>query len=319
MDKNSLLLHAMLWLPLTTVTGWAWVISDRSFRRAEVRSSVEVREDVAYRTPNGHRLSLDLYLPPGIPSQAPPGSRRPAILAIHGGSWIGGSKRLFRPSPWNRHPTAMRLAESGFVVIAPDYRLARPGSPGWPAALDDLREAVRWIRRHADELRIDPDRIAALGQSAGGHLAALLGTSARLRAPDDDARVQAVVSFYGPSDLERLPLERVRPLPHEPVRAFLGPEAAHPSRNAPEASPVRHVRGETAPMLLIHGTRDLWVPIDQSEELARSLEAAGVLHRLIPVEGARHGFDAVVEDPRHRDLLPEIFAFLQNVWNAQAR
>ncbi len=76
-------------------------------------------------------------------------------------------------------------------------------------------------------------------------------------------------------------------------------------------------------MLLIHGTRDPWVPIAQSEELAKALAAAGIMHRLIRVEGAEHGFDVRVldpeVDPRHRDLLPEIFAFLQNVWNAQSR
>jgi dipeptidyl aminopeptidase/acylaminoacyl peptidase len=92
---------------------------------------------------------------------------------------------------------------------------------------------------------------------------------------------------------------------------------------ARDASPVHQVRGDTAPMLLIHGTRDLWVPIAQSEGLARSLEAAGVVHRLIRVEGARHGFEAEVKDPevrdpRRRDLLPEIFAFLRNVWNAHS-
>jgi acetyl esterase/lipase len=319
MFKNFVLVHATLWVALTAVTAWVWVISDRAFRRAEVPSSVVLSKDVAYRVIDGRRLSLDVYLPPGGAGPALPGPARPAILAIHGGSWIGGSKRLFRPSPRNTHPTAIRMAESGFVVIAADYRLARAGAPGWPAALDDLREAVRWARRHADELRIDPNRIAALGQSAGGHLAALLGTSA-----DEGSRVQAIVNFYGPSDLERLPLERVRLLPHEPVHVFLGLAATDPSGKARDASPVQHVRGDTAPMLLIHGTRDLWVPIEQSEELAKTLDAAGVLHQLIRIEGARHGFEAEVndpevQDPRHRDLLPRIFAFLQSVWNAHSR
>jgi acetyl esterase/lipase len=283
----------------------------------EVPSAVDVREDLAYRTIDGHHLSLDVYLPPDGTSPArngPARPARPAILAIHGGSWIGGSKRLFRPSPWNPHPTAVRLAESGFVVIAADYRLARPGAPGWPAALADLREAVRWIRRHADSLRIDPDRIAAFGQSAGGHLAALLGTSARLSGPDADARVQAVVSFYGPSDLERLPLVRSQRLAHDPVRVFLGDDATNPPGKARDASPIQHVRGDTAPMLLIHGTRDLWVPIEQSEELAKALAAAGVMHQLIRVEGARHGFEAEVNDPEVQDprhLLPRVLPFLK--------
>jgi acetyl esterase/lipase len=196
-------------------------------------------------------------------------------------------------------------------VIAPDYRLARPGAPGWPAAIEDLREAVRWTRRRAGELGVDPGRVVALGQSAGGHLAALLGTTG-----DEDSRVQAVVDFYGPSDLERLPLARVRRLRHEPVHAFLGDDPARPSEAAREASPIHRVRGDTAPMLLIHGTSDLWVPLEQSEELAEALQAARVKHRLIRVDGARHGFDAEVREPRHRDLLPEIFAFLESVWNA---
>jgi acetyl esterase/lipase len=319
-----LLLRAAVWLTLTAITAWVWSISDRAFRRAEVPSSVVAREDITYRTIDGRRLSLDIYLPPGGTGPALPGPARPAILAIHGGSWIGGSKRLFRPSPWNPHPTAVRLAESGFVVIAADYRLARPGAPGWPVALDDLREAVRWISRHAVELRIDPDRIAAFGQSAGGHLAALLGTSARLSGPDADSRVRAVVSFYGPVDLVRLPLVRSQRLAHDPVRVFLGEDVTNPPGKARDASPIQHVGGDTAPMLLIHGTRDLWVPIEQSEELAKALAAAGVIHQLIRVEGARHGFEAEVndpevQDPRHRDLLPRVFAFLQSVWNADSR
>lgn len=314
--------HATSWLVPAILTAWAWAISDRAFRRLEVPSSVVVRQDVPYHLAAGHRLSLDVYLPPDDTPRPAPGPGRPAILAIHGGSWIGGSKRLFRPGLRDTHPMAVRLAESGHVVIAPDYRLARPGVPGWPAARDDLREAVRWIRRNARELGVDPGRIAVLGQSAGGHLAAVLGTPPEPPDPEgESSRVQAVVSFYGPSDLERLPMQRVHPpMAHEPVRFFLGGGADAPVGKAREASPVHHVRRETAPMLLIHGTRDPWVPVAQSEELARALRAAGVSHRLIRVEGARHGFeldvmDAEVRDPRHRKLLPEILDFLQTVWN----
>ncbi len=137
-----LMLRVATWLALAAITAGVWRVSDRAVRRWEIPTPVIVRQDVVYRSVDGQRLSLDVYLPPGdlMADRAGPG--RPAILAIHGGSWIGGSKRLFRPSPWNPHPTAVRLAESGYVVIAADYRLARPGAPGWPAALDDLREAV---------------------------------------------------------------------------------------------------------------------------------------------------------------------------------
>ncbi len=322
MPRIVLSLHIAAWLVLTAVTAWVWTATDRAFRRAEVRSPVVVREDVVYRTIGGHRLSLDIYQPPDGVFPAGAGMRRPAILAIHGGSWIGGSKRLFRPGPWNPHPTAVRLAEAGYLVIAADYRLARPGSPNWPDALDDLREAVRWTRRHAHELGIDPDRIAVLGQSAGAHLAALLGTS---RDPSDAlCHVQAVVDFYGPTDLERLPLVRSRRLAHDPVFLFLGRDTPDPSARARDASPIHRVRRDSAPMLLFHGTRDPWVPIEQSEELAKALRDAGVTHRLVRIEGAQHGFDTDVNDPEvtdlaHRHLLSEILDFLRSVWNAESR
>jgi acetyl esterase/lipase len=319
MRNNRFVLHGGSWLAVLGVTGWVWATSDQAFRRLEAASSVQLREDVPYHAPGGHRLSLDIYLPPAATPFPIPGPGRPAILAVHGGSWIGGSKRLLRPSPWNPHPTAIGLAESGFVVVAADYRLARPGAPSWPGARDDLRVAVRWIRQHSRDLGVDPGRIAAVGQSAGGHLAATLGTP--FDQGDESFRVQAVVSFYGPSDLERLPLQRVRRLEHEPVRVLLGADAAAAPDKARDASPVHQVRRETAPMLLIHGTRDPWVPMQQSEELARALQMAGVDHQFIRVEGGRHGFDIEVNDPevhepRQRTLLPEIFAFLQRVWNA---
>ena len=308
MRRIHFLLHATPWLTLTAFTAWVWTVSDRAFRRVELASAVVVRQDLPYYAPGGHRLSLDIYVPPGGTSA--PVAGRPAILAIHGGSWIAGSKRLFRPSLRNPHPTAIRLAEAGFVVVAADYRLARPGAPSWPSACDDLREAVRWIRRHARALEVDPDRIAAYGQSAGGHLAALLGTSVGISGANDPSRIQAVVGLYGPSDLERLPSQRVQPLAHEPVRRFLGGEPTADVERARAASPVHQIRRDTAPMLLMHGTRDSWVPIVQSEEFDRALEAAGVRHRLIRVEGARHGFE-----PEDGDLA-EIFAFLRSVWNA---
>ena len=318
MRRSYFVFHAAPWLALAAVTAWVWAASDRAFRLVEAPSSVVVREDVPYHAPGGQRLSLDIYFPPAETSSPAPGPGRPAILAIHGGSWIGGSKRLLRPSPWNRHPTTIRLAEAGFVVVAADYRLARPGSAGWPAARDDLRDAVRWIRRHARELGVDPARIAALGQSAGGHLAALLGTAPDPPDPSaDSSQVQAVVTFYGPSDLERLPTQRVRPLAHDPVRDFLGRDPAVEPALARAASPVHRVRRDTAPMLLIHGTRDPWVPIAQSEELAQALDAAGVANRLIRVEGARHGFEVELGDPDVHDpgLSAAILAFLQSVWN----
>ena len=105
------------------------------------------RQDVVYRTVGPFRAALDVYTPRDKLLRPRSTARRPAILAIHGGSWSGGSKHLFRSHP--RNETVLRLTQAGYVVIAVDYRLARPGLPGWPEALDDVREAVRWIKGHA--------------------------------------------------------------------------------------------------------------------------------------------------------------------------
>lgn len=305
------------WMVLAAMTAWVGHVAERVFRQVEPVSSVMLRPDVPYRLVEGSRRLLDMYFPPREGERNPGAVARPAILLIHGGSWIGGTRRLLRPRPGNRRPMAIQLAEAGYVVVAADYRLGRPGQASWPSAFDDLREAVRWIRLHAGELGINPDRIAAAGQSAGGHLAMLLGT---IRRGDDEgtpgSRVRAVVSFYGPTDLARLPIDRVRRLVHEPVDVFLGRKTLDPTGPVRAVSPVHRVDNETRPMLLIHGTRDAWVPISQAEELAAALGQAGISHRLVRVEGARHGFDVDVVDPEvsglpPRTLLPEILAFLE--------
>ncbi len=302
-----------IWLGLALLTAWVALAADRSLRQVQPSSPVVLRPDIVHELDSSRWLFLDVYFPPDRPGSE--GARpRPAILLIHGGSWIGGSRQMFRPGPGNPRSMAIELAEAGYVVVATDYRLAQPFRAAWPAALDDVREAVRYLRSHANELGVDPDRIAAVGQSAGGHLAALLGTP--IPADDPSVRVRAVVSLYGPTNLVALPSGRTRRLDHEPVAALLGGDPVDLAGPAHVASPVFRVGGDAAPMLLIHGTRDAWVPIAQSHELATALARAGVRHRLITVEGARHGFDFVVNDPelsgpRPGRLLPEVLAFLE--------
>ena len=153
--------------------------------------------------------------------------------------------------------------------------LPRPGSPGWPDAIDDIREAVRWVRRHCREFDVDPGRIAVMGQSSGGHLASLLATLPEAKASDGvSSKVQAVVNFYGPSDL--VGLMSFRRLAHEPARAFLGEAAAELTDRAIQASPLKHVTADAPPMLLIHGDDDAWVPVDQSVRMANALDRVGI-------------------------------------------
>jgi acetyl esterase/lipase len=274
------------------------------------QSGLEVTRNLVYWHGVSH-AKLDVYAPPAWSSAAEPPGRLPAVVAIHGGSWEGGSRSEYGPQ-------VARLARHGFVVFVPDYRLARAGRSTWPGALEDLRQAIRWIRSHAEAFKVDPDRIVALGSSAGGHLAALLGTASPDSKPGEvSCRVQAVVSLYGPSDL--VALRRARALPDDPLSLFVGALPSEAPAKLDAASPARQVSPDDAPMLLIHGSDDDWVPLSQSEDMALLLERAGVRHRLLIVPGARHGFELVVGSPDSRDLLPEILAFLDSVWQVPSR
>ena len=126
--------------------------------------------------------------------------------------------------------------------------------------------------------------------------------------------VQSVVSFCGPTDL--LDLIRARPMSNDPARIFLGGQVDSWPELARSASPLWNVRSGVPPMLLVHGTDDPFVPLEQSVRMAERLSSLGVFHRLIVVPGARHGFDPRIGYPEARDLLPEIFAFLEKVWQA---
>jgi len=293
------------WAALLGVTG---LLVRAEVERPTLPRGVVAYTDLVYQRDGDRRARLDIYTPAG----ALPARGRPAVLAIHGGGWRGGSKRGYGPM-------AAALVEHGYVVVAVDYRLSRPGAPSWPANSDDLRAAVRWLRGHAAVYGVDPNRIAVMGASAGGHLAALLATCPEGPSPGSEprpaisARVQAVIDFYGPSDLPALAAES--PYAGAALALYLGGGPDDVPDRYEAASPARHVTRDTPPMLLIHGTDDWNVPLDQSRRLSAALAAEGVRHRLIIVEGARHGFDFQVGS---RDLLPEVLAFLQSVWNVSS-
>lgn len=292
----------LAWAALLGMTG---LLVRAEVRRPSVPDGVELYAGLTYRLEDGRRAKLDLYVPR---APAPPGGR-PAIVAIHGGGWRGGSRREYGPS-------VAPLAQRGYVVAVVDYALSRPGRPSWPKNLEDVREAVRWLRAHAGEYRIDQNRIAAIGASAGGHLAALLGTwpegvpegSAVRDRPS--ARVNAVVSFYGPMDLSAL--QGASRNPGGPIDLLLGGLPENVPERAREASPRQHVTRDDPPMLLIHGDKDYLIPANQSDQMAATLRDSGIRHQAIhlPLEG--HGFGLVA---RGHDLAQEILAFLDEAWN----
>ncbi|WP_337176371.1 alpha/beta hydrolase [Paludisphaera sp.] len=283
------IIRAMGWLAAIAATAAAWA----TWRRpADPFAGLVVVRDATYGEADGRPLRLDLILPPG-PADAP----RPLVVAVHGGSWTGGSRRDYGPQ-------FADLARDGLAVAVVDYRLARPGAPSWPGAVEDVRQAVDWLIDRADRHRIDPRRVALLGTSSGGLLAA--------RAAQEDRRIAAVVCLSTPFDLAELAASRR--LGHEPAELFLGADPTDASDLAADASPITHVTPGGPPTLMIHGDDDAWVPLDQARKMLERLETAGVPARLVVIPGARHGFELRVGPPEPRDLAPVVREFLGAAW-----
>jgi acetyl esterase/lipase len=235
-------------------------------------------------------LELDLWLPAAGPDLVP------AVVFLHGGGWRQGSRHLAGPAFTGAQPTPFEhIARAGIAVASADYRLS--GEARWPAQLHDAKAAVRWLRARAGELGIDGDRIAAWGDSAGGHLAELLGLTAGDPALEGDvgvtgppSRVCAVVAWYAPSDLRAMAADAgTDPLdPGSREAQLLGAPPDTVPEAAAQASPVTHVSQGAPPFLLLHGSADRPVPYIQSERLYRALRAADVDAELTPYPGADH-------------------------------
>jgi acetyl esterase/lipase len=242
---------------------------------------VELQADVVYASPGGRALHLDLYLPKSGSGPFP------AVVYIHGGGWVNGKKNAFQKQ-------AAYMATKGYVGACIEYRLS--GEAIYPAALDDSKAAVRWLRANAAKYRIDADRIGAAGGSAGGHLVAMLGTTGDMPAfegksgnPGFSSRVRAVAAFNPAVDL--VSFGKLAPGNSESsVYKFLGcTYAANPKLWA-MATPVTHVSKKSAPTLFLHGTADTLVPYQQSVDMMEKLKAAGVHAEIFTGEGGKHGF-----------------------------
>jgi acetyl esterase/lipase len=266
---------------------------------------VRLHAGITYAATAGYRpLQLDLW--------APESSSPPALVVwIHGGGWMMGDRR-YLPETLRPNQVFDELLAAGLAVATIDYRLALEAP--FPAQLHDAKAAIRYLRSHSTELGIATERIGVWGESAGGHLAALVGLTGHradleggIGVVGQSSAVDVVVDWYGPADFTTMP--RMSPPPH--IAAKLEPAMHTPPEDSlvaglddaarADASPITHVTPDAPPFLLVHGTTDWLVPYDQSEQLHAALTAAGVDSRLVPVEGAEHIFtgcddiDAVVQ------------------------
>ena len=280
------LLLASLILVLAVSIWAAGVAESAEGRRRRMEfPDVNIVRDVIYKRVNGRDLRLDIYSPKSITHSLP------VVLWIFGNRWSRGSKN---------HPPPLDLMSQGYIVVSIDYRLS--GEATFPAAIEDCKAAVRWIRANAAAYHFDPDHIGVWGHSAGGHLAALLGTSggvAELEGTPDNStfssRVQAVCDMSGPSDIVQFyeavsnSNEGMAPTVKSSIEQFLGGPVEQDRAKAIAASPTTYVSKEDPPFLIIHGENDMTIPVSQSELLASKLKAAGVHVTLIVDENRGHG------------------------------
>lgn len=238
-------------------------------------TDVKVYKDLAY-VPGGHyRQKLDIYVP------AEGGGPFPLIVWIHGGAWKQGSKDGCIPLPW---------LQKGFVIASIDYRLSQDAK--FPAQIEDCKAAVRWLRAHAKQYNIDRDHVIAWGDSAGGHLAALLGTAGDAAEwepgpPAESSRVQGVIDWYGRADLTRVCMDPA--MSEHPVAQLIGGSGNRALETARKASPITYVSKDDPPFLIMHGDADNTVPFRQSKAFADALKEAGVPVTLIVLNGVGHG------------------------------
>lgn len=263
---------------------------------------VKVLRDLPYAGTANPRQTLDLILPEKRATEKP----LPLVVWIHGGGWRNGDKRsgLNRVAP---------LAASGrYVGGSIGYRLS--GEAQWPAQIHDCKAAIRWLRAHAKEYGIDPNRIAVWGSSAGGHLVSMLGTSGGVKElegklgkhGDQSSRVQAVVNYYGPSALLLMnskPSRIDHDAPDSPESKLIGVPIQKAKAKTRQASPLTHATKDDAPHLHVHGTDDPLVPFHQSEILHAALKKAGVESTLITVQKGEHRAPRPVDAKQVRAFL----------------
>jgi acetyl esterase/lipase len=315
---NATTLHAQT--EVTAETAAAPVLDDR-YPRAKIAfgSDVESYPDVIFSTPAGFRpLRLDIY------RQVAPGGARPLVVYIHGGGWQSGHTR--HSGAFANWPEVLAsLARRGYVVASIEYRLSSEAK--FPAAIHDVKNAIKWLRLSAAKYSIDPRKAIVWGGSAGGQLAALAGASCGVEALAPEVTdkagpiaaqsdcVQGLVAWYGVFDFNAIAELSSQTAASSAPGKYLGCSTPCGSK-ATLASPISHVDAKDPPTLLIHGEIDKVVPVSQSRAFDAALRAKGVPTELVVIPAVDHSFIGnSPEATRQASLqaLAKTFAFIDAV------
>lgn len=255
-----------------------------------VPAGVVFEKNIEYSNPDDQHLQLNVARPK---EGAGP---FPAVICIHGGGFRAGTRESF-------NGLCLQLAERGYVAVTVSYRLAPKYQ--FPAAVYDVKAAMRWMRANAEKYQIDPDRIGTTGGSAGGHLAQFLGVTSGVKKfegvggnAEYSSSVRCVVNFYGPSDFTKsydasVDAKDVLPL-------FLGGNLEQERHRHIESSPLYWVTPEAAPTLFVHGTKDAYVAHEQAEWIVERMKAADVEATLMTIEDGDHGFRTSSPDVKEK-------------------
>jgi len=247
---------------------------------ADPPADVVFEKDVVYGKGGGVELKLDLSRP-----KASAGRKLPCVLVIHGGGWAGGDKSQHDDITW-------KFTQAGYVCATVGYRLAPAHQ--FPAQVHDVKAAVRFLRANAEKYGLDPARLGAVGFSAGAHLSMMLGTMDKDDglegdggSPDQPSKVQAVVAYFGPTDLAATDIpQSVQGI----LKNFIGGTAAEKPREYRQASPITYVSPGDAPMLLFQGTKDPLVPHTQAYAMVEAMTRYNIPGRVELLIGGGHGW-----------------------------
>lgn len=252
-----------------------------------------MERNVAYGEVAGTELKLDLAMPKA--GNGP----FPAVVFLHGEGWRAGNRQQMSHF-------VEGMAGLGYVAVTVEYRLVPIAR--FPAQVEDCKAAIRWLRANAAIYRVDPDRIGVVGFSAGGHLASMLGVAEKKDGfegaggnADQSSRVQAVVTFFGPTDFSTR--DWSKDLETEVIVPFLGGSFADVPDVYRRASPINYVTKDAPPFLLFHGTEDKLVPVDQSIRFAEKLTSVGVPAQLVVLQGEGHGFTDATNQKAMQQML----------------
>jgi acetyl esterase/lipase len=265
---------------------------------------VQSFRDVVFARP----LTMDLYVRPAA------AAKRPLVVFVHGGAWRSKTSR--DGGAFVDFPSVLAsVAARNYVVASVNYRFS--AEEKFPGAVQDVASAIRWLRAHADEYGIDSDRVVVWGSSAGGQIAALLGTACGVSAfgPSEGVCVQGVIDWYGLVDLESDGKDLGKPDVPDYVEAYLGCKLVDcPAGWARSASPFPYIDAKDPPFLIQHGAADVTVAPAQSKRLYDALRAAGVPAKLVIYPGVAHGFSKVPgggpDDAINKQAMDEMCEYL---------